>query len=82
MEEDYLDTVWTTEKQGPIKVRDMTRPHVRNSLQWCLRRESHTVLGTDIDDWAESWEFKDKDGLYYRDWIAIFTTRLLDPALA
>ena len=26
-------------------------------------------------------DIKDKDGLYYRDWIAIFTARLLDPEL-
>lgn len=78
-----FDEVWHTKDQGPIKVRDMKRSHVRNSLQWCLRRESDTIIGTDLDvvtGW-KAWDTKDKDGLYYRDWIAIFTARLLDPTL-
>lgn len=78
---DQFDEVWTTEHQGPIAVRDMKRSHVRNSLQWCLRRESRSILGTALDG-AYLSEVKDKDGLYYRDWIAIFTARLLDPELA
>ena len=62
----------------------MKRSHVRNALQWCMRREGRTILGTrwdfdDIDDSIPS--TKDKDGYYYRDWIAIFTARLLDPEL-
>jgi hypothetical protein len=84
---DQFERVWQTEHQGPIQVRDMKRSHVRNSLQWCLRRQDRTVLGTDMDDtdWKkvdpEYQIRRDKDGLYYRDWIAIFTARLLDPAL-
>lgn len=79
-----FDEVWVTQHEGPIKVRDMKRSHVRNSLQWVLRRQDRTILGTEFDvdvsahlDWN-----RDKDGLYYRDWIAIFTARLLDPTLA
>jgi hypothetical protein len=62
----------------------MTRSHVRNALQWAMRRESRTVLGTDMDvdlSIAHPVWHRDKDGLYYRDWIAIFTARLLDPEL-
>ena len=77
---DQFDTVWNTEHQGPIKVRDMKRSHVRNSLQWVLRRQDRTILGSEIDD-DDMAIVKDKDGLYYRDWIAIFTARLLDPEL-
>ena len=80
-----FDEVWVTENQGPIKVRDMKRSHVRNSLQWCLRRQVRTVLGTEWDlpdSYNDKDVERDKDGLYYRDWIAIFTARLLDPALA
>lgn len=81
---DQFDTIWETEHQGPIKVRDMKRSHVRNSLQWVLRRQDRTVLGTDFDEFDDGGPYnqKDKDGLYYRDWIAIFTARLLDPELA
>jgi hypothetical protein len=77
---DQFDEVWHTEHQGPIKVRDMKRSHVRNSLQWVMRRQDRSILGTALDDTYLS-DVKDKDGLYYRDWIAIFTARLLDPEL-
>lgn len=78
----YLDDIWTTRLGEPIQVSKMTRAHVRNSLQWCILREGRTILGTEWDDhdWART--VKDKDGLYYRDWIAIFTARLLSPDLA
>jgi hypothetical protein len=83
---DQFDEVWQTENQGPIQVRDMKRSHVRNSLQWVLRRQDRTVLGTEFDNFDDvdaggPYNQKDKDGLYYRDWIAIFTARLLDPSL-
>lgn len=60
---------WTTQHQGAMQVGAMTRGHVRNSLQWCIRKLE--AVGTDVT----------KDGLYYSEWIAIFTARLLDPSL-
>ena len=63
------DNVWHTQHQGPIQVKDMKRSHIRNSLQWCIRKQE--IHGPNIH----------KDGLYYNEWIAIFTARLLDPEL-
>ena len=60
---------WTTQHQGAMQVGAMTRGHVRNTLQWCIRKLDE--VGPDVT----------KDGLYYSEWIAIFTARLLDPAL-
>ena len=88
---DQFNHVWVTQHEGPVLVRNMTRSHVRNSLQWCMRRLDSTVLGTDLDTMlASNWSItgssidyvKDKDGFYYSEWIAIFTARLLDPELA
>lgn len=76
--------VWNTKDEGPILVQDMKRSHVRNSLQWCLRRLDRSVLGTKDDNFDDGGPYGecDKDGYYYRDWVAIFTARLLDPDLA
>lgn len=85
-----FEEVWHTRDEGPILVKDMKRSHVRNSLQWCMKREGDTILGTGFDiDWTSvngnltqiTSARKDKDGYYYRDWIAIFVARLLDPEL-
>jgi hypothetical protein len=67
---DYLvDMVWWTEKLDDIPLGKMTRSHVRNALQWCIRKKpSH-------DD------FDTKDGYTYQQWITAFTIRLLDPDL-
>lgn len=81
----HFDQEWTTEHNGKIKVKDMTREHVRNCLQWCSRMEHRTIIGSviDLDTEPMAWivEMKGKDGLYYRDWIALFTTRLLATCL-
>ena len=61
---------WTTQHHGAMQVGAMTRGHVRNSLQWCIRKLDE--VGPDVT----------KDGLHYADWIAVFTARLLDPELA
>ena len=61
---------WKTEYAGAIQVGSMNRSHVQNSLQWCIRKLDR--FGPDAT----------KDGLPYAEWIAIFTARLLDPALA
>lgn len=63
----YLDLLWKTKAGPTIRVGDMSRAHVRNTLQWCLRK------GAGPDD--------EKDGIRYADWIAYFTMRLLDPDL-
>lgn len=63
----YLDLIWRTRTKQEIRIGDMTRSHVRNTLQWCLRK------GAGPDD--------EKDGILYKDWIAYFTIRLLDPDL-
>jgi len=63
----YLDLVWRTRAGESIALKNMPRSHVRNTLQWCLRK------GASPDD--------EKDGIRYADWIAYFTTRLLDPEL-
>jgi hypothetical protein len=64
---DYLDLIWHQRTGDSIKLRKMSRSHVRNTLQWCIRK------GAGPDD--------EKDGIRYADWIAYFTTRLLDPEL-
>lgn len=78
-----FDHVWVTQYDGPVKVKDMTRSHIHNCLQWVLRRQRNTVLGTDCSNTSNTWAatFKDKDGLYYSEWISIFVARLLDPTL-
>ena len=78
-----FEEVWHTRDEGPILVKDMKRSHVRNSLQWCMKRECNTVLGTKDDNFDDGGPYGqcDKDGYYYRDWIAIFVARLLDPEL-
>jgi len=63
----YLDLVWITKEQGPIKIGDMKRSHVQNSLSWCIRKN----MGTDDE----------KDGIRYSQWISYFVARLLDPNL-
>lgn len=63
----YLDLIWVTRVQGPIRVRDMERSHVQNTLNWCIRKGA---AATDK-----------KDGIYYSQWIAYFTARLFDPEL-
>ncbi len=60
--------VWVTQDLRHYKLRKMTRPHVQNSLNWCIRR-------TDIPHLLK------KDGHTYQEWIAALTMRLLDPNL-
>ncbi len=64
---------WHTKDQGPIRVGDMKRGHIRNTLQWCLRKQE-----------AMSWTGRpiQKDGIPYTQWVTIFMAKLLDPALA
>ncbi|HET8688442.1 MAG TPA: hypothetical protein VFM18_17665 [Methanosarcina sp.] len=64
---DYLELIWRTKTKQDIKIRSMSRSHVRNTLQWCIRKNA----GPDDE----------KDGILYKDWIAYFTIRLLDPDL-
>ena len=65
--------IWHTKDQGPIRVGDMKRGHIRNTLQWCLRKQE-----------AMSWTGRpiQKDGIPYTQWVTIFMAKLLDPALA
>jgi len=63
----YLCLIWRTQSKVSIRLEDMSRSHVRNTLQWCIRK------GADPDD--------EKDGIRYADWIAYLTMRLLDPDL-
>lgn len=65
--ESYLFYKWKMKTGSTIRVIDMPRSHVRNTLQWCLRRNASP------DD--------EKDNIPYSQWIAYFTRRLLDPNL-
>jgi hypothetical protein len=66
---DYLvDMVWWTEKFEEIPLGKMTRNHVRNALQWCIRKQPADRLVA-------------KDRYTYQEWITAFTVRLLDPDL-
>jgi hypothetical protein len=66
---DYLvDMVWWTKKYEEIPLGKMTRNHVRNALQWCIRKQPSNVTFT-------------KDGYTCQQWITAFTVRLLDPDL-
>jgi hypothetical protein len=66
---DYLvDMVWWTESLDDIPLGGMTRSHVRNALQWCIRKNPPNATVT-------------KDGFTYQQWITAFTIRLLDPDL-
>lgn len=64
---DYLKLTWITKKQVPVKLGKMTRSHVQNTLNWCIRKGATP---------GES-----KDGVLYSAWIAYFLARLLDPEL-
>lgn len=86
-----FDCIWQTKDLKLVRVRDMTRDHVRNALQWVTTREPRSNL------YSAFWEnfrledgtmpeeldniYCDKDGKMYRDWAAIFLARLLDPDL-
>jgi hypothetical protein len=63
------DMVWWTEDLRAIPLGEMTRPHVRNALQWCIRRQSTEKFT------------RSKDGYTYQEWVTAFTVRLLDPSL-
>jgi hypothetical protein len=63
----YLDLTWITKDYIEVQVRNMSRSHVRNSLQWCLKHQ----IGPNST----------KNGIHYSDWIMYFTIRLLDPEL-
>ena len=64
----YRDMEWVARTKEAYRVEDMKRSHVRNALQWCLRREPMNIELT-------------KDGHTYTEWITAFTVRLLDPDL-
>lgn len=64
---DYLSLTWVTRERYAIKLRDMKRAHVQNTLNWCIKRVNEPVSS--------------KDGILYSQWIAYFFTRLLDPEL-
>jgi len=63
----YLDYQWKTKDKEILTVREMSRGHVQNTLQWCIRKQASP------DD--------EKDNVRYSNWIAYFTARLLDPEL-
>jgi hypothetical protein len=65
--EKYLYLQWVRITKDTILVKDMTRSHVQNSLNWCIKKKA------DPDE--------QKDGVLYSDWIAFFLARLLDPTL-
>ena len=69
------DMVWWTEDLRTIPLGEMTRDHVRNALQWCIRRQS-TEKFTQYSKLLAC-----KDGYTYQEWITAFTVRLLDPNL-
>lgn len=73
------EIIWVTKDQQHININNMARPHVRNALQWCMAREHHSVIHQQRQDWP--FPIDNKDGHLYRDWIAMFTARLLDPTL-
>lgn len=67
-EKNYLNYVWRTRESEKLHIKDMSRDHVRNALDWCVRHQtgpSHR-----------------KDNIQYSRWIAFFTMRLFDPNLA
>lgn len=63
----YLNLLWITKERGIIKLKNMKRSHIQNTLNWCIRK------GAGPDD--------RKDGITYTTWITYFTARLLDPNL-
>lgn len=67
-QEDYLDYEWKTQKEGVIRIGDMERSHVQNTLNWCIRRSAE-FNNPDAE----------KDNVLYSQWIAYFMRRLLDP---
>lgn len=75
--------VWVTRDQGPFLVGDMTRSHIRNTLQWCMRKQDRRGS---FPSWMDplghekQWHFT-KDGHTYQEWAGIFTVKLLDPDL-
>jgi hypothetical protein len=82
MTDEYLDWIWYTRDNIELLVRDMSRSHVRNSLQWCIQRQanqSYQRRPRDIFDVFGT--IGDKDGRFFDEWITAFTIRLLDPAL-
>lgn len=67
---DQMQRVWKTRDNQELRVCEMKRTHVQNSLQWCMQRTGDL----DWDGFPET-----KDGFTYEEWVATFLVRLLDP---
>jgi len=63
----YLSLVWVTKEKESIELGKMTRSHVQNTLNWCIRKNAPPDMT--------------KDGILYSQWISHLLVRLFDPDL-
>ena len=78
MNKDFAETmIWQTRDKQKYRLCDMSRTHVRNSLQWCIRNKPAPFF--EMSRSGDDLEFDIlKDGYSYDEWIMAFTVRLFD----
>jgi hypothetical protein len=58
---------YTKGSEIPTLVKDMSRSHIQNSMNWCIRRQQEGGFS--------------KDGHPYSVWVSVFFAKLMDPNL-